>query len=117
MLFLNHPLVRAHYLKHGRVYTLRAKRRKRDGLQAVVQGSRFKHRPVGRGVVVLVRELKILSPRSLASSVRRSGFKSSKDWMEAYVQINGGKLIQPVYIYEVVKALKKAAPLAKRPGV
>jgi hypothetical protein len=58
MLFFNHPLVRARFLKHGRVYTLRSQRRKREGLQALVQGSRFKHRPVGRGLVILARELK-----------------------------------------------------------
>ena len=104
MLFLNHPLVRSYYLKHGRVFTLRAKRRKRDGLQALVQGNRFKHRPVGRGIVVLAREFKALTPRGLAGFVRRSGFKSSKEWIEAYVQINGGKLLQPIYLYEVLKA-------------
>jgi hypothetical protein len=103
MLFLNHPLVRAHYLKHGRVFTLRAQLRKRNGPQPLVHGSRFRHRPLGRGLVTFRRELKSLNPRALAPYVRHSGFPKGAAWIEAYLRFNQGKLILPVYLYEVRK--------------
>ena len=107
VLFLNHSLVRAQFLKRGQVYTLRAHRRKLEGLQILVQGSRFKHRPVGRGLVILARELKKLTPRALAPFVRHSGFKSAKDWLEAYRRLNGGKCIEPAFLYQVTRLKAK----------
>jgi len=109
MLFLNHPLVRSRFLKQGRVYTLRSNRRKQGGPQALVYGSRFKHRRVGRGLVVLVKELKKLTPRSLAGFVRQSGFKTTNDWLQAYIHFNRGACIEPAYVYQVTRVKAKRA--------
>lgn len=103
MLFLNHPLVRARFLEHGKVYTLRSSRRKKEGPQTLVQGSRFKHRPVGKGLVILAKELKALTPKALAGFVRNSGFRSAQAWLEAYVRFNHGKCVVPAYLYKVSK--------------
>jgi hypothetical protein len=45
-----------------------------------------------------------VTPRVLAGFVRQSGFKSAKDWLEAYARFNGGKHIEPAYLYQVTKA-------------
>ena len=100
MLFLNHPQVRTYFLKNGHVYTLRSSRRKREGLQVIVHGTRFKHLRVGRGVVRLVKVIK-LRPTALGPYVRRSGFKASMDWIAAYRSLNGGKAPVMAFLYQV----------------
>lgn len=115
MFFLNHPLGRDYFKKHGRVLTLRAQRRVHDGLQVMVHGSRFKHESLGYVQITYLRSLATLSPRCLAPYSRFSGFGSGVAWIEAYRHFTQGKMPLPVHLYEAkrVKAVPKKKAAAK----
>ena len=100
MMFFNHPEVRRFLVKHGAVYTLRAKER-REGRDILVYGSRFRNKRLGIGDVRLVKRTKRLTPAVIRSRVRKSGLRSSTAWIETFKVLCKGKLPSAAYLYHV----------------
>jgi hypothetical protein len=101
MMYFNNPQVRRHLLETGRVYTLRANRRRKEGPDVLVTGPRFKALRIGSGLVACVKEIRGLRPASLAPYVRGSGMPDSKSWIAAFKTFVKGPLPSSVYVYHV----------------
>jgi hypothetical protein len=76
-IFFNVPEARDHLLKHGRVYTLRRKR-KSVGETTAREGNLFKFRELGRVNVEFVRQ--VSGPAELEPYVGESGFRTVEEW-------------------------------------
>jgi hypothetical protein len=115
-MFFNNPWVRRHLLATGRVYTLRAKRRRREGAELLVTGSLYHAQRLGTGLVACVKELEGLTPRALAPYVRGSGMESGAEWIRAFLGFVRGRPPSVVYLYHV-QLLRVPDPATGRPAV
>lgn len=100
MMFFNYPKVRKHLLAHHEVYTLRVKKR-REGMDLLVHGSRFRFVKIGVGEVTLVRTIKAPFEPKIRPYVGASGFKASKEWLEAFRAINDVAKPKTAYLFHV----------------
>ena len=99
MMFFNHQIVRAFLLWHSEVFTLRSRKRKREGRELFVTGSLYKFEKIGKGNVKLVKILSYPFSPKLSRYIKRSGFYTQKEWIDGFVEINKGKVPTEVFLY------------------
>lgn len=106
-----------HLLKHGIVYTLRHRFRKRickwndfrrvfECPVELVKTSR-KSKPIAKAVVYFVSMVNINYKKDLEKYVEHSGFESVDEWINEYVRLNGNHLIAVLYKVKLVERVDK----------
>ena len=107
IIWFNHPRALEYLLRHGEVYTLRARRKRCPDGHVVV---RSRMGVTTRGIINYIGAVNLNDPieRSLLGVfVTKSGFKTVDEWVRAFRELNRNATV--AYLYHVAIERKPLA--------
>ena len=94
-MWFKHVQAREFLFKRGEVFTLRPKKRKREGRDPIAVGPQRGWTNLGTADIRFVKKIWPLTPTALRPYVRKSGLASGRDWIEAFFDLNQKRKPKP----------------------